>query len=144
MKEYVLGFAFDNKEENIVVIEKLRPEWQKGLYNGIGGKIETSDSSNYTAMCREFREETGVITLPSMWYQFSTLIFEDDILGGIAKVYCFKMFTDDIFRCKTTEDENIRIVSIKEIVNIKSVSHLKILIDLALDKSVKNANLIMR
>lgn len=81
MKEYVLGFAFDEKAQNVVLIEKLRPEWQKGLYNGIGGKVERNDNTNYTAMCREFYEETRVHTVPDMWKNFGNMVFEEDILG---------------------------------------------------------------
>lgn len=137
MKEYVLGFAFDEKNENVVLIEKQKPEWQRGLHNGIGGKVEPSDGSNYVAMHREFKEETGLHSLPISWYQFATMTFENDILGGGAIVYCFKMFSDRIFQCKTTEQEEIRIFNVNEVDNIKTVPHLKILISLALDKTIK-------
>ena len=40
------------------MIIKNRPEKWKGLYNGVGGKIELFDLGN-DAMKREFREETG-------------------------------------------------------------------------------------
>lgn len=45
MKEYVLGFAFNRERTKIVLILKNRPDWQKGKYNGIGGKIEPSDET---------------------------------------------------------------------------------------------------
>ena len=38
--EYVVGFAFDKKRENVALIQKNRPPWQKGKLNGIGGHIE--------------------------------------------------------------------------------------------------------
>lgn len=47
MQEYVLGFAFTPKDlkgnQKVVLIEKLKPEWQKGKFNGIGGKLEKDD-----------------------------------------------------------------------------------------------------
>ncbi len=41
------------------MIEKLKPEWQKGRLNGVGGKVEEGEDP-FDAMVREFREETGV------------------------------------------------------------------------------------
>ena len=40
MQKYSLGFVFDLPVEKVLLIEKQRPEWQKGKLNGIGGKIE--------------------------------------------------------------------------------------------------------
>jgi len=57
--EMVLGFAFDDAEKEVVLIQKQRPEWQKGYLNGIGGKVE-KDEQPYDAMVREFKEETGI------------------------------------------------------------------------------------
>ena len=34
----VVGIITDNKE--ILLLRKNNPDWQKGLYNGIGGKVE--------------------------------------------------------------------------------------------------------
>ena len=34
----VVGIITDNKE--ILLLKKNNPDWQKGLYNGIGGKVE--------------------------------------------------------------------------------------------------------
>jgi hypothetical protein len=35
MKEYVLGFMFNRLLGHVILIEKNRPEWQKGHYNGV-------------------------------------------------------------------------------------------------------------
>ena len=40
MKKYVLTFLFTSDYKNVWLIEKNRPNWQKGSLNGIGGKIE--------------------------------------------------------------------------------------------------------
>ena len=34
----VVGIITDNEE--ILLLKKNNPDWQKGLYNGIGGKVE--------------------------------------------------------------------------------------------------------
>lgn len=57
---YVLGFAFNSDLSQIILINKLRPSWQAGTLNGVGGKIEPGESP-LEAMYREFEEETGII-----------------------------------------------------------------------------------
>lgn len=59
VQEYVCGLCFDANYANIVLIRKNRPEWQKGKYNGIGGKVEDNEWP-IKAMRREFYEETGL------------------------------------------------------------------------------------
>ena len=56
---YVVGFLFNPDMTEVVLIKKNRPDWQKGLLNGVGGKIESGEDP-ITAMIREFKEETGI------------------------------------------------------------------------------------
>lgn len=37
---YVVGFLFDDSGQRVALMNKQRPEWQKGKLNGVGGKIE--------------------------------------------------------------------------------------------------------
>jgi 8-oxo-dGTP diphosphatase len=57
IRKYVCGFLFDGCG-NVALIEKRRPEWQKGRLNGVGGQIEKGETP-LKAMVREFREEAG-------------------------------------------------------------------------------------
>lgn len=65
MKFYVMGFIFDKAKENVLLIEKRKPDWQAGHWNGIGGKIKVIgnlseiDPNPLAAMRRECREEIG-------------------------------------------------------------------------------------
>lgn len=36
-EEYTLGFIFDDRWKEVLLIKKNTPLWQAGLYNGIGG-----------------------------------------------------------------------------------------------------------
>ncbi len=59
--EYCVGFLFDERYhpiEEVLLIRKLKPQWQAGRLNGIGGHLE-KDETSLQAMCREFKEETG-------------------------------------------------------------------------------------
>lgn len=68
--KYVVGFMFDETESSVLLLQKNRPEWQRGLINGIGGRIE-DDESALQAMRREFREEAGIDHLD--WCEFCVL-----------------------------------------------------------------------
>lgn len=142
-KEYVLGFAFSKDKNHVVLIEKLRPEWQKGCFNGVGGKIEPIDKKPIYAMIREFKEETGVDTNITHWGQsFATMKFETDVMGGTAIVHCYRLFNDLIFDCKTIEDEQIHILSIdgisflgyEQLINKPCLKNLQVLLPMAQDE----------
>lgn len=59
MKHYVMGFIFNKAKDKVLLIEKKRPKWQAGHWNGMGGKIEQDDENPLAAMQREIFEETG-------------------------------------------------------------------------------------
>ncbi len=69
MIHYVNGFLLNREKNQVVIIQKTKPEWQKGLYNGVGGKIEW-DENNFAAMSREFQEETGVYIAEKHWEHY--------------------------------------------------------------------------
>ena len=58
LKEYVLGvvFSFDKKE---ILLMKRKKDPYNGLINGIGGKVESTET-HLAAMKREFGEESGL------------------------------------------------------------------------------------
>lgn len=68
----VCGFAFSADRHQVALVRKLRPAFQAGLLNGIGGKIEPGERP-VSAMVREFREETGYLTKPRDWQRFLVL-----------------------------------------------------------------------
>ena len=98
--EYVLGFAFDEKKENVLLIKKLRPQWQLNKLNGIGGKIEPNEPP-IDAMIREFEEECGLKTNPDDWVCFCKMVGEDFFVN------VYKAFVD-INNYKNQTDEELR------------------------------------
>lgn len=72
MKRYVIGFFIDTAKDAVLLIERRKPDWQQGLVNGIGGKIEPGEDVQ-VAMAREFFEEAGVETSPYDWRHFVTV-----------------------------------------------------------------------
>lgn len=145
MQAYVAGFLFNEAGTEVALIEKLKPAWQKGKLNAIGGKVETvyiTDSagnesihhkeSPIDAMVREFEEETGVFIPPSEWkYKIHLIIPE------IAEIFFFTCFSDVIREVKTVEEEK---VGIYEISNLRfgepMIENLKWIVPFCLDKNI--------
>lgn len=101
--KYVMGFSFNEDMSRVLLMLKNRPDWQEGKYNGIGGKIEDTETP-IEAMVREFREETGVATLEGDW---NSLAFLHGVhMGSEFELHCF--FTEKIlafYNSYTTTDE---------------------------------------
>lgn len=56
---YVAGLLYSDDGLRVTLILKNRPDWQVGLFNAPGGKVEFGESPDM-AMKREFIEEVGV------------------------------------------------------------------------------------
>ena len=113
MKEYVVGFAFDG-EGNVALIEKTKPAWQRGRFNGIGGKIEVDQREKpVDAMSREFFEETGVYIHPDQWN------WVGGMYGNAWNNLTNHPDTEDwrvfVYTCTNPEVKNIRTTTEKEV-----------------------------
>lgn len=139
MKEYVLCIMFDRKKEQVCLIEKINPLPQRGLYNFPGGKIEGLETSK-KACVREFKEETGVFTTVEEWDKFAVLTFPNEE----AVIHCFRAATNLVNQAKTVEKEIVKVVNIKDVHNMPTVGHLEMLLFLALDENVINAQIMMK
>lgn len=99
MDNYVLGFMFSRDCKNVALIQKIKPEWQAGKLNGIGGKCEDSEPP-LDAMMREFEEETGVPTMPSQWSAVAQAVARPEVV-----VYVYAQATDRIIQVQTRTEE---------------------------------------
>jgi len=127
MKKYVLGFLFSKDESHVVLINKLNPAWQKGLFNGIGGKIETNETARQ-AMEREFLEETGVEIPAKQWTCYAQIH-----RPNIYLVDVFFAYSDLAYDAKTVEKEQVEITSTSNLPK-NLIPNLNWLIPLARDK----------
>lgn len=126
MIHYTLGFMFDTDKKYVALMLKNRPDWQKGRYNGIGGKVEQGEHI-LTCMVREFREETGIVTHSSIWNNFAIITDNDSF-----KTHCFCCFTDDVFSVNTVTDEEVDLIHLNDIDYSQCVNALNVLIPSAL------------
>ena len=111
MKDYVVGFLFSKSLGQLVLVEKKRPEWQAGKCNGVGGKIEEGET-DYEAMVREFREETGKEVTD--WVRFCTLKCR------YATVYFFYAVAEDYYKVTSTTDEQIQLWDIDNVMETQT------------------------
>lgn len=97
-KRYVLGFYFDEASDNaVLLIRKEKPDWQKGLLNGLGGSIEDGETTQ-AAMAREFQEEAGVKISSSEWEHVITLntkCWELNVLRARGNLGSFNLWCDE-------------------------------------------------
>ena len=141
MRAYVAGFVFSKDGSQVALINKLKPEWQKGKLNAIGGKVEALEvmdivkhiESPTDAMVREFEEETGVFIPPGEW-KYRVRLFTP----GEFEVFFFAAFDDIVFEVKTKEAEEVSIFKVTNILNgeYPIIPNLKWLIPLCQDKKL--------
>ena len=89
---YCLGFAFDHGG-NVLLLRKhpkRGPASVRNRLNGLGGKIQDGEST-ISAMVREFREESGIETMPGVWRPVVQLRFASS--GAIVKVFTARLPT---------------------------------------------------
>lgn len=64
LRLYVAGFLFSNGD--VLLVQKMKPDWQKGYWNGVGGRVEPGEAP-LDAMAREFVEETTIDVGKDEW-----------------------------------------------------------------------------
>lgn len=124
MIDYVCGFAFSADTLEVMLIEKQKPEWQRGQWNGVGGKIEPGETP-YEAMAREFQEETGLAVPATHWEPFAVLT------GPDYRVCFFRALAVPIRHCLTTTDERVQRWAVDSLPD-KMIANLRWLIPFAL------------
>ena len=103
----VVGVITDNKE--ILLLKKNNPDWQKGLYNGIGGKVELNTTPLETII-KKCQEELGVNI--SNWIELDSEISS----SGIEIVYFLTTLNEgEIKKLQSQTDERAELFSINNL-----------------------------
>ena len=127
---YCCGFAFTTNLLQVLLIEKIKPEWQKGLLNGIGGKIESGEHS-VDAMTREFFEESGIMIPVLFWKPVCILTGLDYDRDPVWKVAFFATRTDAEWEQRT--DEKIARFLVQQLPTWQMIPNLNWLIPMAIN-----------
>jgi 8-oxo-dGTP pyrophosphatase MutT (NUDIX family) len=115
VQEYVLGFLFSPNKKKVVLIEKKRPAWQAGLYNGVGGHVEARDPTPSHAMYREFYEETGFRFKPERWNLLKVMEFDNGAHELAARVHIFYGVSRNMDRVRTITDEKVGVFRVDDL-----------------------------
>lgn len=119
------GFLFC--QDSVLLVRKTKPDWQAGLWDGIGGKMEDGESP-MQAMHREWEEEVG---FPIPRWRFLVTEF-----GPEYSCHFFSYVWDDHHRPKTPErndaGEELDWYKVADIDN-KMVGNLRWLVPMAMD-----------
>ncbi|HRL07933.1 MAG TPA: NUDIX hydrolase [Aliarcobacter sp.] len=103
----VVGIITDNEE--ILLLRKNNPDWQKGLYNGIGGKVELNTTPLETII-KKCQEELGVNI--SNWIELDSEISS----SGIEIVYFLTTLNEgEIKKLQSQTDERAELFSINNL-----------------------------
>jgi 8-oxo-dGTP diphosphatase len=122
--EYVLGFAFDSSFSRVPLILKLKPAWQAGSLNGIGGCREIGESP-LEAMIREFGEETSVFREDVAWKYFAIMQGKDWL------VHCFTVSNDEVLNAVRTNERELVVMANPNSLPAQVLPNLRWLIPLA-------------
>jgi 8-oxo-dGTP diphosphatase len=123
-KRYVLGFLFNMSKSCVLLIKKENPPWMRGMWNGVGGKIEKGENAE-EAMERETREEVDLHLIP--WERVG-------VLNGINndnnefKCFLFRAFSDHINFMDPIGYEDAGIFLLHELKNMPILPNLNFLI----------------
>ena len=133
--QYVCGFAFAQDHEQVVLMRKLKPADQRGRWNGLGGKIESSDKSARHAMSREFLEESGVDIDPDRWNVFCCYNNADG--SEVFFLDCL-ICLEELERICSMEEEKVFILDYPDCTTrIDLMDNLRWLLPLALDDTTR-------
>lgn len=133
-KRYVLIFPFVNSNQEVLLVRKRSPEWQRGKLNGIGGKIDESFPdriSEYTAV-RQLKVEAGIgATLESL--QLFAMITDE----YTYHVDCYRLRTHLPISYQGTGTEDVARYGFPQVLTRKDlVSPVQILLPMALDMRI--------
>lgn len=100
---YVVGFLLERPSERVLLVRKNKPSWQRGLLNGIGGKIEV-DEDAHQAMEREWDEE-----IDGSRYEWRKFAF---MTSPHTVVHCFAAETNHLPRDAGINDVGEELVTV--------------------------------
>lgn len=135
---YVVGLAFSKGMKYLLLIEKNRPETQKGKLNGVGGHISESECP-IDAMIREFYEETGIKTSRAQWKPLLKISGPGKKRNQLTGEIFFFHAELDIEDCRSKTDEKLIIIPVAMIGNFEVVADLQWLIPMAIDPDTKES-----
>lgn len=134
-RHYVASFIFSCDGGSLLLVQKLKPDWQAGKLNGVGGKLEPGEDV-WTAAEREFLEEAGFD--PGHQEDYCTL--RDDHVV----VTFFRGWSDAIFDAPGRNDIGERLMLVDPwLLPSNVIPNLRWLVPMALDGALRSASAVV-
>jgi 8-oxo-dGTP diphosphatase len=128
VKVYVLALLFTADGQRVALMRRIRPAWQAGRINALGGKLGAQESAREGAS-REVREEAGVEIPAGAWEEM--LIWEDPIY----RLHVVRAFHDGAEAVRTVEDQDVFLADSARL-PAGVIDNLRWLVPLARDRDV--------
>lgn len=128
----VSGFLVSPDYNKIVLIAKMRPAWQIGMFNGVGGKMDKGNETPTQAMSREFLEETGLLIPEDQW----TLRIHCYYPDFDCDLYFFVAASDRYEEVRSMTDEAVCIIDVKDLHETPLVRSVEWAIPMCLDRFI--------
>lgn len=114
MKKYTLNFIFNENLDLVWLIKKIRPAWQAGYLNGIGGKFEDGEDS-FDCATREVKEESNLDVFRNDWIPVGEYVGID----YIVYINTILMIDEVFIGAQQLTDESIYTVDVSSITNME-------------------------
>ncbi len=108
-------------------MHKLKPDWQVGKLNGLGGKLEDGEDGIH-GILREIKEEAGLNTEVSGWTYVGTFRSTTWVMEVFGYIY-----KGDIRDARSLEEEQVEWFDVEKLPK-NVISNLHWLIPMTLDK----------
>lgn len=131
MSAYVVGLLFTPDRQWLALLQKRRPAWQEGRWNGCGGRVESGETP-LDAMVRETKEEMAVDVRKSEWRHVLTLHCD----MGSRQVMFFAAFSRQALHVSTATDERVSLCHVRDWPNESLMPNLRWIIPLAVDPCI--------
>jgi 8-oxo-dGTP diphosphatase len=123
---YVLALLFTANRRQVVLMRRMRPLWQAGRVNALGGRLVIGESPGDAAR-REVREESGVDV--KEWTE--VLVWDD----AEYRMHVMRAVSALASTARTMEDQEVFLADVESLpANV--IDNLRWLVPLALDADV--------
>lgn len=124
---HTVGFVFSKDQAQVLLMLKNRPPWQKGKYNGPGGKVEAGETA-IQCVAREVFEETNISIEEDAWIYFAEITEGSNHIEFFATISSGYMLS-----IEQKTDEPIKWVDVDELPE-NIIPNLRWLIPMALNR----------
>lgn len=109
---YVVVFPFDFDGKHVLLIEKQKPDYLRGKWNGPGGRVEPGESI-FNAAARELEEETGITVFSRDFNHIISMEFYETndafLAGEYLRIDFLTIFNNVIHHARKMEEEEVTI-----------------------------------